>query len=37
VAEKVETLREGVDLAAEAIDTGAAARALEALIAATSA
>jgi anthranilate phosphoribosyltransferase len=32
VADKVETLREGVDMAAEAIDSGAAARALEKLI-----
>ena len=32
VADKVETLREGVDLAAEAIDSGAAARSLDALI-----
>jgi anthranilate phosphoribosyltransferase len=35
VADKVETLREGVDLAAEAIDTGAAAGALAKLIALT--
>jgi anthranilate phosphoribosyltransferase len=35
VADKVETLREGVDLAAEAIDSGAAAGALDRLIALT--
>ena len=37
VADRVETLREGVDLAKTAIDGGAAARALEALIAITNA
>jgi anthranilate phosphoribosyltransferase len=37
VAEKAETLREGVDLAADAIDSGAAQRALDALVAATNA
>ena len=37
VADRVETLREGVDLAKTAIDCGAAARALEALIAITNA
>jgi anthranilate phosphoribosyltransferase len=35
VADKVETLREGVDMAAEAIDSGAAAGALDKLIALT--
>jgi anthranilate phosphoribosyltransferase len=35
VAERVETLREGVDRAVQAIDSGAAARALEALVALT--
>ncbi|HEY5289013.1 MAG TPA: anthranilate phosphoribosyltransferase [Caulobacteraceae bacterium] len=35
VADKVETLREGVDLAAESIDSGAAAAALDRLIAVT--
>ncbi|HXU99404.1 MAG TPA: anthranilate phosphoribosyltransferase [Caulobacteraceae bacterium] len=35
VADKVETLREGVDLAAEAIDSGAAAASLDRLIALT--
>ena len=35
VAEKVDTLREGVDMAADAIDTGAAAAALDTLIAVT--
>ncbi len=37
VADRAETLREGVDLAAAAIDNGAAARALESLIAITNA
>jgi len=37
VAEKAETLREGVDLAADALDSGAAQRALDALVAATNA
>ena len=36
VADKVETLREGVDLAAQSIDTGAALRALETLVRITS-
>jgi anthranilate phosphoribosyltransferase len=35
VGERVETLREGVELAAEAVDTGAAARALATLVEAT--
>jgi anthranilate phosphoribosyltransferase len=35
VSERVETLREGLDLAAKAIDNGAAARALETMIEAT--
>jgi anthranilate phosphoribosyltransferase len=35
VSERVETLREGVDLAANAIDSGAAARALDVMIEAT--
>jgi len=35
VADRVETLREGVEIAAHAIDSGAAAGALEKLIAAT--
>ena len=35
VSERVETLREGVDLAAQAIDSGAAARALDVMIEAT--
>jgi anthranilate phosphoribosyltransferase len=35
VAERVETLREGVELAADAIDRGAAARALQILVEAT--
>jgi anthranilate phosphoribosyltransferase len=37
VAERVETLREGVDVASHAIDSGAAASALESLIAITNA
>ena len=37
VAERVETLREGVELAAGAIDSGAASRSLEGLIAASNA
>jgi anthranilate phosphoribosyltransferase len=35
VAERVETLREGIGLAAESLDSGAAARALEGLVRAT--
>jgi anthranilate phosphoribosyltransferase len=35
VSERVETLREGVEIAAQSIDTGAAAGALEVMIEAT--